>query len=232
MTNKNPYENQNDTIDIPDFVEDKTATESSTVDMNIFKMSDEELYDDVEEKTEDNDNEYVEVDENGEQLTRTKKNRGKRGGSILSLVLNFILLAALAAAIFYALSQHKAYVKANTDYQQVLANQETYKQQIASKDAEIEALNKQIEDLKKAQTAGESGEYEVVDGHIQFRKGPSKETEPTSYKGQEYAETGDKYTVLEVVKGKDDPSLKWAKVADDVYFCIGTSDDVWAKKVD
>ena len=230
MTNKNPYENQNDTIDIPDFVEDKTATESSTVDMNIFKMSDEELYDDVEEKTEDNDYEYVEVDENGEQLTRTKKNRGKRGGSILSLVLNFLLLAALAAAIFYALSQHKAYVKANTDYQQVLANQETYKQQIASKDAEIEALNKQIEDLKKAQSAG--GKYTVVDGPISFRKEPSREAAETTFNGNEYAQNDDTFDVIEIVKGQDDSSYKWAKVADDVYFCIGTSDDVWAKKVD
>ena len=49
MTRKNPYENQDETIDIPDFVEDKTKTESSTVDMSIFKMSDDELYDDVDE---------------------------------------------------------------------------------------------------------------------------------------------------------------------------------------
>ena len=49
MTGRNPYEKQEE-LDIPDFVEDKTNSDSS-IDMSIFKMSDEELYDDV---TDDN----------------------------------------------------------------------------------------------------------------------------------------------------------------------------------
>ena len=53
MTKKNPYENQEETLDIPDFVEDKTSEGSGTVDMSIFKMSDDELYDDVPEETEE-----------------------------------------------------------------------------------------------------------------------------------------------------------------------------------
>ena len=52
MTRKNPYENQDDTLDIPDFVEDKTRTDSASVDMSIFKMSDDELYDDDEQNEE------------------------------------------------------------------------------------------------------------------------------------------------------------------------------------
>ena len=48
MSNKNPYEKQQE-LDIPDFVEDKTNSDSS-IDMSIFKMSDDELYDDVTEE--------------------------------------------------------------------------------------------------------------------------------------------------------------------------------------
>ena len=40
MTNKNPYERQGkEELDIPDFVEEKTAG-SDSIDMSIFKMSD------------------------------------------------------------------------------------------------------------------------------------------------------------------------------------------------
>ena len=220
MTRKNPYENQENTVDIPDFVEEKTSTESNSVDMSIFKMSDEELYDEV-----DSDEEEYDEDE-----APVKKSKKSNGSMIFSLVLNFLLLAACAGAIFYALSQHKAYVKANTEYQQLLASQESYKQQITAKDAEIESLNKQIEDLKKAAETG-SGEYVIIDGPITFRVSPSKNAESTTYKGEETANDDEIFKVLEVVKGTDDSDYKWAKVADNIYFCIGTSDDKWAKPV-
>ena len=222
MTRKNPYENQENTVDIPDFVEDKTSTESNSVDMSIFKMSDEELYDEV-------DSDEEEYDDDGE--APVKKSKKVNGSMIFSLVLNFLLLAACIGAIFYALSQHKAYEKANTEYQQLLASQESYKQQITAKDAEIESLNKQIETLKKAAETG-SGEYVIIDGPITFRVSPSRQADSTTYKGEETANDDEIFKVLEIVKGTDDPDYKWAKLADNVYFCIGTSDDKWAKPVD
>lgn len=222
MTRKNPYENQDETIDIPDFVEDKTNTESGTVDMSIFKMSDEELYDDVStpEAT------------GGDDQQPVKKSKKSSGSMMFSLILNFLLLAACVAAVFYALSQHRAYVKANTDYQQLLASQEAYKQEIANRDNTIADLNNQIEQLKKAAEAPGSGNYVIVDGPISFRVSPSREAEYTTYNGAEDANNDETFKVLEVVKGTDDSDYSWAKVADDVYFCLGTADDVWAKKVD
>jgi hypothetical protein len=223
MTRKNPYENQDETIDIPDFVEDKTKTESSTVDMSIFKMSDDELYDDVDETLENEDGEYVP--------------RKKSTALVLSMIINFILLAACIGAIVYALNQHKAYVKANTENQQITASQEVLKQQINERDQTIEQLNKQIEDLQKAKESTASGKYRIVDGPVTFRSTPTKNTDPsnaTTYQGKSEASDGDEYDVIEVVEDKDlHDQLYWAKVDDNVYFCIGNQkDDIWAKKVD
>ncbi|MBQ2583401.1 MAG: hypothetical protein II577_05830 [Erysipelotrichaceae bacterium] len=218
MTKKNPYENQEDTLDIPDFVEEKTSTDSETVDMSIFKMSDEELYDDAQE-------------EETEEVERKPAKKKGNGLLIFSLIVNLLLLAACAGAVFYALNQHSAYVKANTENQQVKAAQEVLKQQIAEKDATIEALNKQIEDSSKAPVTGAAGTYKIGDGAITFRVSPSREADKTTYDGEEYAYPGEEFPVMEVVKGTDDSTYSWAKVADNVYFCLGTADDVWAEKI-
>lgn len=220
MTRKNPYENQDETIDIPDFVEDKTKTESSTVDMSIFKMSDDELYDDVDETVENEDGEYVP--------------RKKSTALVLSMIINFILLAACIGAIVYALNQHKAYVKANTENQQITASQEVLKQQINERDQTIEQLNKQIEDLQKAKESTASGKYRIVDGPVTFRKQPTSDADKATYNGQGQANDDETYTVLEIVEDKDlGDELYWAKIDDNVYFCIGNQkDDIWAKKVD
>lgn len=219
MTKKNPYENQNDTLDIPDFFEEKTseATDSNTVDMSIFKMSDEELYDDV------NEDEELET-------TTTRTSRKLNVTVLLGLIIMLLLLATCVGSLIYAYSQHKAYVKANTNYNQVLANQDAYKQQIAEKDALIENLNRQIEDLKNASNPT-VGVYEVVDGPITFRSSAERSDDnSTTYNGNETAEDGEKFNVIEI--SKDDEGYYWAKIADEVYFCLGTSDEVWARKVD
>ncbi len=224
MTNKNPYERQGkEELDIPDFVEEKTLG-SDSVDMSIFKMSDDELYDDTTGDTKV----YGEEDDGLEE--RPKRKKKGNGSLILCLIIIALLLAALAGCAFYALKQHQAYVKANTGYLQMQANETNYKQQIADQAATIEALTKQIDDLKN-NAAGE-GEllYEVVDGPISFRTSPSRQADLTTYNGKDYAYNNDKFRVIEVVKGTDDADYSWAKVADKVYFCLGTDSDVWAKK--
>lgn len=220
MTRKNPYENQEDTLDIPDFVEEKTSTDSETVDMSIFKMSDEELYDDVPEE-----------DEVTEDVKRKPAKKKGNGLLIFSLIVNLLLLAACAGAVFYALNQHSAYVKANTENQQMKAAQDTLKQQIAEKDALIENLNKQIEDSSKSTVTGAAGTYKIGDGAITFRVAPSREANKATYQGEEYAYPGEEFPVMEVVKGTDDADYSWAKIAENVYFCLGTADDPWAEKV-
>ena len=223
----NPYERRNDddTLDIPDFVEDKTSTSTdSSVDMSIFKMSDDELYDDAT-------NDEVE-DDDFDDLKPKKKKKGN-APLIICFVIIFILLGLCAGAAIYAIKQRQAYVKVNTQYLQVLANEEAYKKQIAEKDATIEALNKQIEALQNAGSQGGEGKlvYEITDGPITFRKEPTSDAEKTTFNGKGQAETGEKFNVIEVVADKDvKDGPSWAKVADNIYFCIGEN-SAWAKQV-
>ena len=232
MKNKNLYDNDElfevedeDTVTIPDFVEDKantqtsSLTDSTSVDMSIFKMSDDELYDD-----DDDDN----IQKNNEP-----KKKGSNLTLVLCLILIFLLLLTSAAAVYYALRQRSAYQDANAKYMQLQANQDAFQKQIAEKDALIEDLNKQIEELKNSSKA-QGIQYEIVDGPISFRVSPNVDAKSTEYNGKTSAENGEKYTVLEIVDDTvDDPKLerKWAKIADDVYFCIGIKGSVWAKEV-
>lgn len=223
MTNKNPYERQGkEELDIPDFVEEKTLG-SDSVDMSIFKMSDDELYDDTTGDTKV----YGDDDDDFDETPRRKK--GKNGSLILCLIIIGLLLASLAGCGFYALKQHQAYVKANTSYLQMQANEANYKKQISDQAATIEALSKQIEDLKNNASGEGQLLYVVTDGPISFRTSPSRQADLTTYNGKDYAYNDDKFKVVEVVKGTDDADYSWAKVADKVYFCLGTESDVWAK---
>ncbi len=219
MFEKNPYE-KDETLDIPDFVEDKTTTNSESIDMSIFKMSDDELYDDVEENEED----YREV----------KPRTGRSNTSlVLCLIIIALLLITSVASLIYAFKQHSAYVKVNTSYLQVLANEETYKKQLAEKDATIEALNQQIANNtgKKDDTAG-TMTYEITDGPVVFRNKPTRDRDDeTMFNGKHEASNGERFQVLEVVKGTDDPDYSYARVGDNIYFCIGNSEETYAKKV-
>ena len=230
MTNKNPYEKKDslfdeteeNTVTIPDFVEDKTSTGSNTssrtdstsIDMSIFKMSDEELYDDVAKE-----------DKPAEEKPRKKSN----ATLALTMVLIGLLLLASIGAILFALKQRNAYVEANTKYMQLQANQEAFQKQIAEKDAKIAELEKEIEELK-AKPSTKGVVYEITDGPISFRKSAGVDGELTTYDGQEYAQNGEKYTVLEVIDDPSDEGRRWAKIDDNVYFCIGYLDAIWAKE--
>ena len=225
MSNKNPYENSEE-LDIPDFVEEKTSTDSS-IDMSIFKMSDDELYDDATEEKKQ------EVDDEDDYEPKRKKGSG--GSLVVALIIIFLLLAALGGAAFYAWKQHEAYVKANTAYLQMQANEENYKKQIADQSATIEALNKQISDLQAKNDMIGDGDiiYEILDGGMRFRTEPTSDAELTTYNGISEVETGEKYRVLEVVNDRDlGDQYLWAKLADNVYFCLGSEDDEWVKKID
>ena len=226
FSRRNDDETLDKTLDIPDFVEDKTKTDSS-VDMSIFKMSDDELYDDDSEERSTED-----YDEDDDDELRPRRKKGN-GPLIICLIIIFLLLALCAGALFYGLKQHQAYVKVNTEYLQLQANEENYKRQISEKDVQIQTLTKQIEDLKSGGANGEGTLiYEIVDGGMYFRTEPTSDATKVTYNGKETADTGEKYRVIEVVDDKDVSGLTWAKVAENVYFCLGSSEDVWAKKVD
>ena len=215
-------DNDDETVTIPDFVEDKTETktsmtDSTSVDMSIFKMSDDELYDDDDP---DDDDSVLEPRKKGSGATIT-----------LCLILIFLLLATAGAAVYYALKQRTAYQDANTKYLQLQANQEAFQKQLAEKDALIEELNKQIEELKNATPAVTGSRYVVTDGPLTFRVTPTFDSETTTYEGKSSAQNGETYTVLEVIDDQYDEGRRWAKIAEDVYFQIGYMDAVWAEPV-
>ena len=222
---------ETETVTIPDFVEDKTETpetaekDSSTgysdPDLSIFKMTDEELYD----------------DDDDEQDESSERKRGGNVSLILCVIAMLLLLATSIAAVYYAYKQHQAYVKANAGYLQLQANESAYKKQIADKDAQIEELNKQIEELKtnsSPSVPSETGKlvYEIVSGPIQFRSAPDYGSPTTTYNDKEKALDGERYQVMEIIDDEVDEGRQWAKIKDGVYFCIGFPNDVWAKKVD
>ena len=228
----NDYEakNSEDGLDIPDFIEDTKTGSSTSIDMSIFKMSDDELYDDNEVEEDEDDNDDFED-------LKPKKRRKSNTPIIICLITIIILLATCIGAFIYAVNQHKAYVDINTKYVQVQANEENYKKQLAEKDATIAALNEQINSKDtnpSSDTPSGQGTlvYEVVDGGMHFRKAPTSDAEAITYNGKELASNGEKYNVIEIVNDRDlGDKLKWAKIADEVYFCVEDNGAVWAKKV-
>lgn len=225
MMKRRRIDDTDETLDIPDFIEDKTASDSSTsVDMSIFKMSDDDLYDDTGTSELEEDDEFDEL--------RPKKKRKTNTPLIICLIVIALLLAACVGSLFYALKQHQALVKTKTEYLQVQANEENYKRQLQEKDETINNLTKQIEELKNANNKGGTGTliYEIVDGGMYFRKEPTSDAEKTTFNGAEQCLTGEKYNVIEVVDDKDVAGIKWAKLADNVYFCLGTAEETWARQ--
>ncbi len=211
MSNKNPYENT-DTVDIPDFVEDKSSTRSSSVDMSIFKMNDEEEYAD--------DEEYV---EEYEESPKRKLN----STVLICIILIVLLLATSIAAILFALKEKNALADLDVKYQQVVAKEEAYNSTIANLNSQVDELTKKLEEKKAEENAAV---YEIVDGPVTFRVGPNKNESETTYDGESYAWNGEEFKVKEIVNDSKDAGYKWAKLSDKVYFCIGTDDDVWAEK--
>ena len=238
---RNPYERDDD-LDIPDFIEDRNNSDNSnSIDMSIFKMSDDELYDDYDNNSSNSDyrndyhNDYDDYDDydNDDYKVKPKKKKANTP-LIVCMIIIFLLLIISIASIFYALKQHESYVKTKTEFLQLQANEDAYKTQLQQKDAQITALNAEIEQLKSAGSSSSEGSlvYIVTDGPISFRNKPSRNADNVTYNNNEYAYNNEKFNVIEVVKGEDDPDYQWAKLKDNVYFCLGTSSEVWAKKVD
>ena len=225
---KNPYERQGDTLDIPDFNYDKSNTQSSSIDMSIFKMNEEELYDDVVVE-EDVVEQEVEPEAIVEKKTTKKRKTNKT--ILFCLILIGLLMITTLASLLYAFKQKNAYSKVNASYNQLLAAKDAFEKEKEEQNQIIADLKKQIEDLSKSTIASE-GIYEVIDGPISFRTAPSRDGDFTTYNGLSEASNGEQYKAIEVVRGEDDPDYTWIKVADNIYFCLGTSDDMWAKKVD
>lgn len=126
-------------VDIPDFLED---TDSTSVDMSIFKMSDEELYDDVPKKKE----------------TKEPKSNGKKKSNstiILCLVLIGILLVTSIVSLIYAVKEHGKVTTINDELNQVKAKNTDLQNTVNALNGQIAELNAKIEEQKNSGTSSD-----------------------------------------------------------------------------
>lgn len=130
-------DDKNKTYDIPDFIEDKDD-DSVSVDMSIFDLPDEELYDDVKKKD--------------KPRIRKKSNTT----IILCIIVIVILLATTAIGVILAIKGSKSASKLEDELKQVKATISDYQNQINTKDATISALSAEIEKLKNSNTIVDS----------------------------------------------------------------------------
>lgn len=206
-------EKDNETVDIPDFVEDKT--ESKSIDMSIFKMSDEELYDDQDENQDDFDD---------EETVRVKRKINTSAIWAILCVVFLVVSVVLGVLMFKAkssVSDLEAQVK------QLQASQASYQQQLQEKDNTISSLNAQIEQMKKID---EGTRYRITAESVYFRTSASTEASKTSYNGHEYAWKNEEFKVSEIVT--DSSGNKWAKLDDNTYFAIVYENESLASKVE
>lgn len=128
-------------LDIPDFVEDKEDTESTSVDMSIFNMSDDELYDDVPSK-----------DKKEPKTTGKKKSNST---IILCLILIGILLVTSVVSLIYAVKEHGKVSTLNDELTQVKAQNTDLQTKVNTLNGQVTELNAKIEEQKNAGTASD-----------------------------------------------------------------------------
>ncbi len=214
---------KNNTLDIPDFVEDKDDTDSQDVDMSIFNMSDEELYDDVPKKQEKQD--------------KPKTKKKSNSTIVLCIVLICILLVTSIVATIIAFKEHNAFSKLEEELTQVKATITDYQTKINEKDNQIALLNTELESLKNSNTTSDpdnkypSGTklYITEDGHMQgvretasVSADTAKNSDGTSYVlywGDSVTLTGD--------ATKDSDGNYWGQI-DGGFIRIEYDGEIWA----
>ena len=212
MTDKNPYENQ-DTVDIPDFVE-KDDTNNS-VDMSVFKMKDEETDED-------------EYEEEGERKPFRLKNKVVMLGAIALGVMLLILVVLL----IFGISRGKALKTLQAQYDTYVADATA---KIGEYEAKIQDLNRQIEELKNptqpvnpdSPTSDSKGKYVITADAINMR------TEHEVNADNVYG-TFDQDDEVAVEEIYSDGTRTWGKTVFDnmtVWFCISDGTNTYAKKV-
>ena len=216
-------ENKNEGLDIPDFIEDNDK-DTGSVDMSIFKMSDEELYGDSKKKK----------SEKLEETTEKKKNSNST--IILCLILIVILFIAAVGGIIFAVKKNSDYTKANDELTQVKATINDYQTRINNLTEQVNTLNEKIEELKKADTKSDPNSkypkgtvlYVTEDGQgMTIKKQASMDAEAIDA-AQTYADWGDKFTLLEDAT-LDSNGNYWGKT-EKGYIRIEYNGEIWCSK--
>lgn len=215
MTNKNPYENDDTRkVDIPDFVEE---TDSTSVDMSIFKMSDDELYDDVPES-----------DVEDKKPAKRKKSNA---GVIICLVVAIFFILTTAVATIYALKEHKSASSYKEQLTQVKATNTDLQTQVDTLTAKVAELNKKIEDMGTAGTTTDPNTkyakgtvlYITEDGS---GMGVTKAANMNEFVSDKTLYWGNKVTLLADAT-KDADGNYWGKI-DSGYIRIEYNGEIWA----
>lgn len=209
MNNKNPYENQ-DTVDIPDFVEDKTGN-SSSVDMSIFKMNDKE-----------DDDYYDDEDDYTDELSGPSRKL-----NVPVIILSILVAVLLFVSIFSIIKKSSA----DKQISELNTTVETLKNKVSSYENEITSLNAKIAELENGgkdekddgkddsePTASDEGNYEIiVEGGINLRSEPKiGDNLVGSIPTGSFEGTGKPIT--------DDDGNVWIKTIDGSYACMKLAD--------
>jgi len=223
MANYN-YDDVNDeTVDIPDFVEDKDNGDSSSVDMSIFKMSDEELYDDVPKR---------------ETRRQDRAPRKKSNATIiLCVILIGILLVTSVVSLIYAVKEHGKVTTLNTEITQLKAKNDELNTTVTALSSQIEALNKQIEEAKKGDTQADPNNkypsgtvlYITQDGGsqgVRVKASKDADTATNSDGSLIVLYWGDKVTLTEDAT-VDSNGTYWGKT-NNGYIRIEVDGEIWA----
>ena len=219
---------ETNTLDIPDFVEDKDTTESTSVDMSIFKMSDEELYDDEPKKKVKDTNSDIE-------LTSKKKSNST---IILCLVLIGVLLVTAGVSVIYAYKEHSTNVELQAQVSQLTAQNKDLQNNISTLNGQIAELNAKIESNNNAGTNtdpnkkyAKGSQYKINEDGQGTGIHVSADKNSDMISGSKtYYDWGDVVTLLADATVDSDGSY-WAK-SDIGYFKIEVDGEPWADIVE
>ena len=209
------------TVDIPDFVEEKD-TESTSIDMSIFKMSDEELYDDVPKKKE------VKKTENDQSKPEKKKSNST---VILCLVLVGILIVTSVVSLIYAFKEHSSKAELEETITQLTAQNTDLQNKNNELAQTITELNNKID---QGNTAGNTSnpDNKYPKGTVLYiteEGGGSGIKQKASMDSEFTTDTlywGDKVTLLADATVDEDGTY-WGKI-DKGYIRIIYKGEVWA----
>lgn len=211
----------NKKVDIPDFVED---TDSTSVDMSIFKMSDDELYDDAPKKKD----------------TKEPKTTGKKKSNstiVLCLVLIGILLVTSVVSLIYAVKEHGKVSTIQDELTQVKAQNTDLQNTVNSLNGQVAELNAKLEENKNSGTSSDPNNkypsgtklYITEDGGSQgVREKASKDADTvTGSDGNPLVLYWGDSVTLTADATIDADGTYWGKY-DKGYIRIEVGDEVWA----
>lgn len=212
---------ETNTLDIPDFVEDKDATESTSVDMSIFKMSDDELYDDEPKKKVSK-----ESSDNG-SAPKKKSN----STILLCLVLIGVLLVTAGVSIFYAFKEHSSKAELEATVSQLTAQNNDLQNSINALNGQIAELNAKIEQNNNAGSSTDPNKKYASGATLYItEEGAGQGVKEKASMDADFTDEtlywGDKVTLLADATVDSDGTY-WGKI-DKGYIRIEYKGEIWA----